>query len=64
MTLIDALKIFKTRVALAKALGITKQAVSAWEEDKPIPENHSLKLKYEIIPNLKSEAETEAALNS
>ena len=52
MTLNEALAHFKTKTALAKALGITKQAVSRWEEDKPIPELYEMKLRYKILPRL------------
>ena len=35
---------------LADALGISKQAISKWDEDKPIPELQEKKLRYEILP--------------
>ncbi|QBQ15593.1 Cro/CI family transcriptional regulator [Acinetobacter haemolyticus] len=38
----DAIDAFKSRVALAKAIGITKQAVSGWGDI--IPEGSALKL--------------------
>jgi DNA-binding transcriptional regulator YiaG len=60
MTLNDALQYFKTKTALADALGITKQAVSNWADDEPIPEAQALKLKYEIIPNLTKAKDTAA----
>lgn len=41
---------FKTQTALAEALGVTKGAVSQWKDGEPIPENHALKLRYEIAP--------------
>lgn len=34
---------------LADALGMSKQAVSDWDEG-PIPEVHDLKLRYELKP--------------
>ena len=37
--------------ALARELNITRAAVSKWP-DGPIPEVHSLKLKYEILPKM------------
>lgn len=55
MTAREALSHFKNKVALADALGVSKQAVSKWPLDEPIPEKHELKLKHEIIPALKSE---------
>jgi DNA-binding transcriptional regulator YiaG len=60
MTLNDALQYFKTKTALADALGITKQAVSNWADDELIPEAQALKLKYEIIPNLTKAKDTAA----
>lgn len=54
MTLEEALKPFNNRKAdLAKALGISKQAVSRWPENQPIPELRAKQLKYEIIPKIK-----------
>ncbi len=55
---------------LADALGISKQAISKWDEDNPIPELQEKKLRYEILPNTFSQdpqptAETEpGATNS
>jgi len=40
---------------LAAALGITKQAVSSWDPDKPIPKVHELVLRYEILPSRQSQ---------
>lgn len=57
MTIDEALKHFESKSALAKALGITRQAVSYWGET--IPEGKALRLKYEIIPNLTPSAQTE-----
>lgn len=54
MTAREALSYFKNKVALANALGVKKQAVSRWKLDEPIPEKHELRLKHEIIPELKS----------
>lgn len=34
---------------LATALGLSKQAVSDWDEG-PIPERHDLRLRYELKP--------------
>lgn len=51
MTLKEALKHFENKSALAKALGISKQAVNNWAEDGPIPEARELKLRYEILPS-------------
>jgi len=56
MTKREALEHFKTQVQLAKALGITKQAVAQWPMDEEIPELRGLKLKYEIIPKIKKSA--------
>ncbi|MCB1667573.1 MAG: argininosuccinate lyase [Pseudomonadales bacterium] len=37
---------------LASALDISKQAISRWDEDKPIPELQEKKLRYEILPGV------------
>lgn len=52
MTLQKALEHFKNKASLADALGISKQAVSKWKDDKPIPELQELKLRHEILPNI------------
>ena len=39
-----AIKKFGTKSALAKHLGITKQAITHWEDRKPIPQKHAMKL--------------------
>lgn len=52
MTLREALFYFKTKKELAESLNITKQAVSGWKLDSPIPEARSLKLQHEIIPRM------------
>jgi DNA-binding transcriptional regulator YiaG len=52
VTLKDALEHFDSKAELAAALGITKQAVSAWGMNDPIPERRRLKLNHEIIPNI------------
>lgn len=46
----EAVAHFGTQSALAKALGITKGAVSQWEANKPIPEVHALRLRHVIAP--------------
>lgn len=37
---------------LAKALKIRPQAVYQWPDDRGIPENHELRLKYELRPEV------------
>lgn len=46
----DAIALFGTQSALANALGITRQAVCQWPDREPIPQEHALRLKYEIKP--------------
>lgn len=41
----EAIDQFGSAVALARALGITKQAVSQWSEEK-IPEKQELRIRY------------------
>lgn len=45
-----AVGLFKTQAALAKALDISKGAVSQWKDGMPIPEVHALKIRYELKP--------------
>ena len=50
MLLRDVLPHFDGRkTQLANALGISRQAVSRWELDEPIPEKHELKLRHELL---------------
>lgn len=50
MTKTEALNLFDGSVtALAKALGITTQAISQWSEDQ-IPEKQELRIRYELLP--------------
>lgn len=41
----EAIEQFGSGAALARALGITKQAVSQWPEDR-IPEKQELRIRY------------------
>jgi len=45
-----AIRLFGSRVALAKALGISKEAVYQWPEDKPIPQARALQIRYILKP--------------
>lgn len=47
-----AVEAFGSQVALARALGITRGAVSQWPAGKPIPEVHALRLKHELRPDI------------
>jgi len=47
----DAIALFGSGSALARALGISPAAVSLWPDDKPIPEKQALRLRYEIKPD-------------
>ncbi|MGE5624830.1 MAG: Cro/CI family transcriptional regulator [Bacillota bacterium] len=53
----EAIALFSTAKALAGALGISKAAVSQWP-DGPIPENHYLKIRYELKPEYFNDPET------
>ena len=57
----DALSIFGTQQALADALGITRSAVAMWGDEKPIPAEHALRLRYELRPDVWGEKPQEAA---
>lgn len=55
LTLRDVLPYFFDRKSqLAEALGISRQAVSKWNLDDPLPEKHALKIKHELVPELAS----------
>lgn len=43
-------KLFGSYKAAAKALRISKGAIGNWETDDPIPENHDLRIRYELKP--------------
>ena len=45
-----AIQLFDNRAQLARALGITRGAVTNWPEDKPIPINRELQLRLYICP--------------
>lgn len=48
----DVLAIYGTQQAAADALGIKRGAVAMWSNERPIPERHALKLRYELRPDL------------
>lgn len=53
MTLRETLKLLQcNKTELARMLGISKGAISHWDMDKPIPERHQLRLRYELKPKL------------
>jgi DNA-binding transcriptional regulator YdaS (Cro superfamily) len=54
----DAIKFFGTRTALAKALGITKQAVTQWGET--VPEGRAYQLQVITGGQLSAEQKTAA----
>jgi len=45
----EAIALFSSAKELAKALGISKAAVSQWP-DGPIPDKHDLRIRYELRP--------------
>jgi DNA-binding XRE family transcriptional regulator len=60
MTKAEALSYFNGNgAALARALGINREAVYQWSEER-IPQAQELRLKYEVIPKLKKAAPAEA----
>lgn len=44
----DAIRAYGTQRALAEALGISRAAVAMWPDDRPIPREHALALRYEL----------------
>lgn len=43
---------FGSPSALAKALGVYPSAISMWSDDKPIPNQRYLQIRYELKPEL------------
>jgi len=48
----DAIGAYGTQQALADALGIGRTAVTMWPDDRPIPREHQLRLRYELKPEI------------
>ena len=48
----EAVDIFGSQNKLAKALGLTRQAVGRWDWENPIPAKHALRIRYELKPEL------------
>lgn len=46
----QALSLFENSSELAAALGRTPGAVSHWPLDEPIPQEHALRIRYELRP--------------
>jgi len=45
-------KHYKTDAEIARLFGISRAAVSQWRNDRPIPRDKMLELKYELRPDL------------
>lgn len=45
-----AIELFGSPTALAEALGIERANVYMWEDGKPIPQKHALRIRYELKP--------------
>ena len=45
-----AVALFGSPLILADALGISRANVYMWEDGKPIPQKHALRIKYELKP--------------
>lgn len=46
----QAVRLFGSQSEVARALGITRQAVWAWPDKGPIPEAPALKIRYQLRP--------------
>lgn len=46
----EAVAMYRTQAALARALGIKRSAVNQWKDGEPIPERQALKLRYQLRP--------------
>lgn len=51
-----AIALYGNQSKLARALGVTRAAVSKWEDNKPIPQAQALRIRYELKPEAFSEA--------
>lgn len=60
MTKREALVHFKNASEMAEALGITRSAVSQWDDEDQIPPVHELRIRYELKPEAFG-SETKAA---
>lgn len=48
----QAIALFPSRKAMQKALGLKSHAaISMWPDGKPIPENHELRIRYQLRPD-------------
>jgi len=52
VTVRDLLQIFRNKVAIAQAFNVSRQAVTLWGIDNPIPEDREKQFVDEILPNL------------
>lgn len=48
----EAIGMFRNKAHLAKALGLTRQAIDRWADDKPIPQKHALAIRFILRPEL------------
>ena len=46
----EAVALYRTQTALARALGIHRSAVNKWKDGEPIPEAQALKIRYVLRP--------------
>jgi hypothetical protein len=57
----QAIAAYGTGVKLADALGITPSAVYQWDDGEPIPNEHTLRLRYELKPEIFGDAANDPA---
>ena len=50
LTVEDVLKIYRSGSDIARALGVSRAAVSIWRKRGLIPEKYALRLMYEVAP--------------
>lgn len=50
MTKREALAYFRNAADMAAQLGISRSAVSLWDDDKPIPKVHELNIRFVLKP--------------
>lgn len=61
MTKQEAVQLFRNQSDLAEALGISRSAVSQWDDEAHIPEVHELRIRYVLRPEHFETSKTEAA---
>ena len=60
MNVNDLLPIFGTQAEIARQMGVTRQTVNYWSK-AGIPNEHQLRLRYEVLPAVLNQSSPEKA---